>query len=338
MTQKTIKTVTELKIDPPHNPAAKIFLHGTLQTKAAASIFVRFLYLVSGFVLGLCAMPYGTYPCGTALICACGKYRLFSYIGACVAALLTESTASTVAINTLVFFLFAFPAWRKKKHFADNLRTRIIISAIVGVVCGGAFAYAGGWEHRYLLCGLSFAIFLPSVTLCISCALASMRKNTAVIDGAFCTACVLFTYALSNFGGTGFYPAVSFAALSALVAASCGGSLYGILFGAVCGVACGGFSQGAVLAVCFAAAGGISGLFAKEKMGVSSLSFAICFFACAAYFEPADGFDISLSCGLGCTLFPGISALLPRMAVKSTSFPSVTNTKNLPWEHLSATF
>lgn len=289
---------------------------------------------VAGFVLGACAMPFDVYPCGTALVCASGRYAPAAYLGAAAACLMrADAAGSYFAVNTLVIIARVLIF---RQGFGETPGKRFMLSAAVGILYGTIMALFGGSGYEYILGGISYAICLPAATVCIYRAGRLLKQRTFTADSAVCTTVLLCTYALAHTHVGKFLPAAAFCGFAVLFASS-GGSLYGMFYGAMCGIAWHGIPNGAAAAVSLAFAGGVAGIFRGGKKINAATAFILCFFASSAYFDLPDFFGAAISCGAGCAVYTATASILPMLFVKPMAGGRSKNSARV-WEKLSYAF
>ena len=263
-------------------------------------------FSAAGYFLGGAAIPFGLYPCGTALLCAAGKYAIFACLGTCLRTLgYTEFSGAYFALNVLALFVRAYLS---RNRFCEPMRERILLSAGLSVTFGGIMAAVGGFQGVYLIRGAVYAVSLPLLTYCFGRLSTEKRSRNLLTDSLLCLAAGLLTYAAGTLSFGNLFPALMLAPVFVL-AAACSGPLYGLLFGLLCGVCTG------TLPFSFAlGAGGFTAGFSFGKRKTVMLPlFLLTFSAVNLAAAPLTAYDAFFSVLVGSFLYIPFSESLPRL-------------------------
>lgn len=298
--------------------------------KTAAAL----LYVALGRFFGAAAIPFGLYPCGTALLCAAGKNAPFVCIGACLAAVgYRELSGAYFALNVLGFFVRAYLS---RNRFSEPLGERVRLAFGLSVTYGGIMAAAGGFRTEYLVRGIVYAAVLPLLTYCF-CRFESTKKSKNILsDCALCLSTALLIYAVRRVAIGKLYAALLISPIP-ILAAACSGPLYGLLFGLLCG-ACTGTLP---FAFALGAGGFFSGMsFGRNKVVMLS-AFAVAFSAVVLSAAPISAYYACVSALSGMLLYLPLAEYLPRLTprllVGLRKMPSPSPTVSRRMEGLSFT-
>jgi len=303
-----------------------------------AAFFSAIFHAVCGFILGCARLPFGIYPCGTALVFASGKNCFFSYLGASFACVTYPfGIAPAFAVNTIAFFARAFSS---SYNFNEKRHRKLFFSSALSLLCALVTASIGGFEKEYVLAGVFYSVCLPAVTFALSSVLSlPLSKGGALsVNGSFCATAFIFVFALSFADLAFFSTSMFFSTVITLFSAIMGGSVHGLLLGMICGVACTGNALSAALALPLGIAAFASGMCDKRKKAQCiSCFFALFSVICLLLFQ--SGFEkYFFGALLGCVVFYPISALMPRIFENSSPLFPTASYKNTKYEKISHAF
>ncbi len=276
----------------------------------AKGIFERLLpclaYCAAGYFLGGAALPFGLYPCGTALLCAAGKYAVFACLGASLRAIgYTEFSGAYFALNILALFVRAYLS---RSRFSEPLKEKVLLSLGLSVTFGGIMAAAGGFQIEYLLRGGTYAVTLPLLTYCFSRLSYEKKSKNILSDCALCLSAGLLTYAAGSIALGKLFSSLIVAPIFVL-AAACSGPLYGLLFGLLCGVSSGTLP----FALALGAGGFAAGFTFGRKKTVMLPLFLLTFSSVTLATVPLSAYDAFLSALAGTVLYIPLCEYLPRL-------------------------
>ena len=305
----------------------------TQETKISKKSIVAsaVLHTLFGFVLGCAKMPYGVYPCGTALIFSAGSDCFFAYLGASLACVTYPyGIGSAFAINTIAFFARTFFS---SYRFDEKKHKRLAFSLCLAFLCAVTTCFVGGIEEKYLLPALSYFVALPCLVFAFCTFTENVSGKTMSVDGSFCAVCFIAAFSLSFLELSFFSPALFFCTVATLLCASGGGSIYGLLIGLVCAVGCGS----TVLAFILGISGFAAGCCDNRQRGVCSF----CFFAlfCSLSFVLGQGNILPHISGVaaGCLFYLPAANVMPKVFEGKRTLPQLTNSFR-DYEKLSHAF
>ncbi len=304
-------------------------------TKTSALLSAVF-HALCGFILGCARLPYGIYPCGTALIFSSGRNCFFSYFGASLACVTYPyGIAPAFAVNTIAFFARAlFSSY----DFNERPQRKLLLSSLLSVLCAFVTAAVGVFEKEYVLTALSYAVCLPAITYAL-CSVTSFPKSDGVtVNGSFCAVCFIAVFAVSYISFPLFSIAVFFSVLLTLFSALRGGSVHGLLVGLICGIACSGMTLSAVLALPLGIAGFTAGLCDRRKRRQAIFCFVSLFTILSFLFSTNDIRRCLSGALAGSVVFIPISGALPKIFESSRPLFSPIFKDDAKYEKLSHAF
>lgn len=262
----------------------KILINGLIHGRT--ELLKCIIFFVFGAFSGGAQSLMGSYPFGTALICAVRRHAVFVYAGTVLAAVLSGSEMFPILISSTVSFglriLFAHILGDREQG-GDTVKSDGIIMKIrsdpdyfsepVGLRCAAAAigAFAGGMLRVIFGGFLYFDIFgtvFQMIAASAACYLLTGltvkdRRFTVYYEAGICAAVFIAVSSLKAFSFFGFSVSAVVGFFITLYAAQAGGMLRGGIIGLFCGLAC-----GAAESPVFAVAGLTSGLF----MGIGKVA------------------------------------------------------------------
>lgn len=263
-------------------------------------------YGISGYLLGTVTLPFGLYPCGTALVCAAETYALPACIGACLASFsYPELSGAAFALNVLALFVRAFLSGNR---FREPVAQRERLSAVLSLLTGSITVVVGRFQPPFLLKAGAYLLYLPLLTYCMSRIKGELRSKSVLADSALCIGAALMTLAAGKLSFASLFPALIVS--SVFILAACrSGPLFGLLLGLLCGVA----TRSLAFCVSLGIAGFITGFTYCRKKAVALPLFVLTFGAGILAASPAFAYEAFASVLTGTLLYIPFAEFLPRL-------------------------
>jgi stage II sporulation protein E len=258
--------------------------------RLARLLLPKLIYALGGFLTGIAALPFGSFPFGIALLSAADGRALYVYVGlalACLFSLEGGLAAISFGIFTAILLFRALVRLTLDYPFAERSlrptprelfgvlfceRTGYrIISATLGALALGICLVVGGGFLYYDLFGLMLSLVLAPLFAYLFCAFFS-KKGLFKDIGLLCIlgACVWGASPIKLYG-------VSLAVLGALFATFIVTEKKGLLHGVICGLAL-GMIYSPILSPIFVISAVCIGIFMK----ISTTLACFCAFLCSA--------------------------------------------------------
>ncbi len=251
------------------------------------SLFMGGLYAVFGYLLGACALPFGTYPLGVAWLCAAERRVPYIFVGLCLSALELSrpeiyivAYVAALALRVAVRLTLDKP-WAAgdapREHtvgqivsalFSEQIGLRMT-TACITVFFVGVYRL---WERGFLyydLYGTLLGIIAAPVAVLLFCGVNQARtegKTTARTVGILALSCAL-VYAARDLR----FAYVSVSAFGAMFVTLYMTKREGIVKGVLTGALC-GFAYMPVLAPLFAFGALCGGLLMPVSVTLSTLA------------------------------------------------------------------
>ncbi len=145
------------------------------------------LYLLTGYLSGICALPFGAYPFGFALLAAANKNALFVYVGLVISCFVgfSETTAAIflgiytaeLLLRVLVRLTLDYPFTRGEKRgvreifsllFVEKSTYRVLVATVSAFALGSCFLLGSGFLY-YDLFGLLVAVATAPLAAYVFC-------------------------------------------------------------------------------------------------------------------------------------------------------------------------
>ena len=229
--------------------------------RADASLHVKesiigFALGLCAYLLGVCKLPFDSYPLGMGLLCASPKKIVWIFFGLCASAFsLPEGAfvhifayATAVSVRILARFLIDPPEDKPKERgygikerarwlFGESLYLRMATACASSFIVGLYFLAARGFVYYDLFTAVFSMLCAPAAVFLYSGCFTENGTDARFYKPAMAALALSLTYALRNMWVIGISVGVFFGFFITVYACRKEGLLKGMLLGLLCGAA-----------------------------------------------------------------------------------------------------
>lgn len=295
--------------------------------KLIIALFPKVLYAIAGYLSGICALPFGAYPFGIALLAAADRNAVFVYVGLVISCffgiegesgiLLLGIYTAELLLRVLVRLTLDYPFKKGSKQsvyellsmlFSEHAVYRVLCAAVCAVVFGACFLAGGGFLYYDLISLLIISLAAPAAAYAFYCFFCRGGVARDIGFLVLAAVCVYSAVPIKLYG-------VSLAVFGATFVTLLISQRRGILRGMIAGLALGAVYS-PMLSPAFALCALCAGAFFRFS---STLACFSAFFTAVAWgfyvrgLQALDGFFAGclcacLLCSVYCKLYAGGSA------------------------------